>query len=286
MTPNPADPNFAFSNHPRRWRDFRYVYPVISRRSKGLSIGINLNPGQNCNLDCIYCQVNRLQPGKPEPVDFAVLSAELRQMLQCYPEIFQEEQNRNIPPEYRVIRDIAFSGDGEPTLAPAFPAAAGLAAEMRSRFDLHNAKIVVITNSCFLRKPTVIQTLAFLDDHNGEIWAKLDAGTQAYFEQVNAARHSLDEITRDLHATCRVRPIVIQSLFMRIDGQLPPDAEITAYLNRLRTLTQEGGQIKLVQVYTLARKPAQSNVEKLTRDELEKIVSRVRELNIPVELFL
>lgn len=33
-----------FAEHPRHWRENRYVYPVISRRSRGLSIGVNLNP--------------------------------------------------------------------------------------------------------------------------------------------------------------------------------------------------------------------------------------------------
>jgi len=48
-----------FRSHPRNWRENFYVYPVISRRSGGLSIGINLNPDTACNFDCVYCQVDR-----------------------------------------------------------------------------------------------------------------------------------------------------------------------------------------------------------------------------------
>ncbi|MBM3871597.1 MAG: radical SAM protein, partial [Verrucomicrobia bacterium] len=40
-------------DHTRIYRDFTYVYPVISRRSGGLSIGINLNPDKKCNFDCV-----------------------------------------------------------------------------------------------------------------------------------------------------------------------------------------------------------------------------------------
>jgi sulfatase maturation enzyme AslB (radical SAM superfamily) len=54
----PAAAN-VFAHHPRDWRDNLYVYPVISRRSRGLSIGVNLNPDTACNFDCIYCQVDR-----------------------------------------------------------------------------------------------------------------------------------------------------------------------------------------------------------------------------------
>ena len=275
----------AFSHHPRQWRDFQYVYPVISRRSKGLSIGINLNPGQNCNFDCIYCQVNRLHPGTTSSIDFGMLSQELEQMLTHWPQVFEEERYRSLPAEFRTVRDIAFSGDGEPTLSPAFPAVAGLAAEMRTRFGLKQTKIVVLTNSCNLRNPFVIQTLAFLDDHNGEIWAKLDAGTQEYFQKINRACQPLDDIVQNLLLTSRVRPIVIQSMFLRMSGDAPSPAELQAYLVRLKYLLDNGGKIKLVQVYTVARKPAQPEVDKLGDAELTTIADRVRGLGIPAEIY-
>ena len=43
--------------HPRSFQENRYVYPVLSRRSKGISIGVNLNLDKVCNFDCVYCQV-------------------------------------------------------------------------------------------------------------------------------------------------------------------------------------------------------------------------------------
>ncbi|MFW6132705.1 MAG: hypothetical protein ACOC8F_02320, partial [Planctomycetota bacterium] len=46
-------------DHRRQWRDCLYVYPVIARRSHGLSIGVNLNPDKRCNFGCAYCQINR-----------------------------------------------------------------------------------------------------------------------------------------------------------------------------------------------------------------------------------
>lgn len=275
----------AFSSHPRRWRDFRYVYPVISRRSKGLSIGVNLNPGQKCNFNCIYCQVDRSRPARSSPVDFDQLSAELRQMLAGHERIFEDERYRDIPAELRGVKDIAFSGDGEPTVSPAFPAAAGLVAELRSAFDLSQAKIVLLTNGCFLREPTVIQTLAFLDSHNGEIWAKLDAGTQGYFEQVNGPSHPLAHLLENILVAARVRPIVIQSLFMRIHDKPPPADEIAAYADRLRWLLDSGGQLKLVQIYTVARQTAQPFVGKLTARRLESIADAIRPLGVPVETF-
>ncbi|MEZ0267274.1 MAG: radical SAM protein, partial [Phycisphaerae bacterium] len=58
-----------FTQHSRSWRDNRYVYPVVSRRSKGLSIGVNLNPDKVCNFDCVYCCVDRTTPPTIRTVD-------------------------------------------------------------------------------------------------------------------------------------------------------------------------------------------------------------------------
>src|SRR5437764_15166689 len=104
-----------FTQHSRSWRDNRYVYPVISRRSKGVSIGVNLNPDKVCNFDCIYCQVDRKTPPIVRDVDVPRLVDELRDMLQVVQsgELFDNERFRNTPEHLRRLNDIAFSGDGE-----------------------------------------------------------------------------------------------------------------------------------------------------------------------------
>jgi len=274
-----------FGAHPRAWQDFRYVYPVISRRSRGLSVGINLNPDKICNFNCVYCQVDRREMPPPAPVDFERLSAELEHLLADPGQVFDDPHFARTPPELRELRDIAFSGDGEPTASPAFPAAAGLAAELRQRYGHHAARIVVITNGTLLRRAAVVQTLAFLDQHHGQYWIKLDAGTQGYFQQVNRAAILLDELVGNIVTTARVRPVVIQSLFMRLHDQPPPPAEIDAYLERLHSVQDQGGEIELVQVYTVARQTAEPFVRPLGADELEAIAAGVRALGLPVETY-
>src|SRR5579862_9733163 len=71
----------AFALHPRVWQGNRYVYPVVSRRSKGISIGVNLNPDKVCNFDCIYCSVDRTVAPVTRSVDLALLRQELAAML-------------------------------------------------------------------------------------------------------------------------------------------------------------------------------------------------------------
>src|SRR5882757_9732879 len=106
-----------FTQHSRSWQQNRYVYPVISRRSKGLSIGVNLNPDKVCNFDCVYCCVDRTTPPIEREVDLGVLRDELDQMmaLAISGELFGEPPFDQTPAHLKRVNDIAFSGDGEPT---------------------------------------------------------------------------------------------------------------------------------------------------------------------------
>ena len=58
--------------HPRSFEQFRFVYPVVSRRSGGVSIVVNLNPDTTCNFDCVYCQVDRQTASRGTKFDVTV----------------------------------------------------------------------------------------------------------------------------------------------------------------------------------------------------------------------
>ena len=109
--------NVLFTHHPRNFRENRFVYPVLSRRSKGISIGVNLNPDKVCNFDCIYCQVDRRSEAETKFVGTDQLIAELDAMLGLIisGEIYADEEFSGVPEPLRRLNDIAFSGDGEPT---------------------------------------------------------------------------------------------------------------------------------------------------------------------------
>lgn len=275
----------AFASHSRHWRDFHYVYPVISRRSKGLSIGVNLNPDTVCNFDCIYCQVDRTVEPKIRKVDLEVLESELRHLVEIREELFDEPEFREIDSKYRRLNDLAFSGDGEPTASPLFYDAVQLAARIRREHAVLDAKIIVITDACFLTRPKVAAALELLDRNNGEIWAKLEAGSEAYFRQINVPSHSLQHVMDNILTAARARPLVIQSLFMRVRDEPPPAEEIEAYVGRLRWVLENGGRISHVQVYTVARRPAQSYVSKLTETDLTQIGDAVRSLGLATECY-
>jgi wyosine [tRNA(Phe)-imidazoG37] synthetase (radical SAM superfamily) len=263
----------AWRHHERKWKMNRYVYAVISRRSRGVSIGLNLNPDKICNFDCIYCQVNRKVPPAVQKVNLEKLAGELDLILQAEQDgsLYDDPPFNALTPQERGVRDIAFSGDGEPTTFRRFEEAIRIAASARLRFGLHLAKLVLLTNAACLDKQSVRTALDVLDENHGEIWAKLDAGTEEYFRLVNRAHVPLARILENILGAARVRPLVIQSLWSRINGSAPPDEEIEAYCDRLNRLIAAGGKIKNIQIHTVARNPAETCVSPLTSDELDRI---------------
>jgi wyosine [tRNA(Phe)-imidazoG37] synthetase (radical SAM superfamily) len=175
-----------------------------------------------------------------------------------------------------VIRDITFSGDGEPTAYPHFAEACRLAAELRLAHGLNEARLIVHTDSSLLHREAVREGLRVLDANNGEVWAKLDAGTEAYYQRINRTVVPFKRILENLAMAGRERDLVVQSLFMEIDGEPLPDAEFEAYMERLSELVTGGCRIRLVQVYTVARLTAVKSVRALPREHLDRMVAALR----------
>ncbi|HEX2914949.1 MAG TPA: radical SAM protein [Chloroflexia bacterium] len=282
----------GFEAHPRNWRNFWLCYPVISRRSRGLSIGINLNPDRVCNFDCIYCEVDRrdFRPGKtrlPLPpkntprieVNLDEVEYELTQLLQMARDgsIWQEPEFSTVAPELRRVNDIAFSGDGEPTTYPRFVEAVQVAIKARAGagFNPDEVKLVLITNATQLHRANVKEGLHLLHANNGEIWAKLDAGTAEYYELIDKTNVPFERILRNLRHTAHAMPINIQTCMLRVRGEGPSAAEVEAYCQRLCEILDSGGRILMVQLYTVARQPPYEWVTSLPDNELYEIAHTI-----------
>jgi wyosine [tRNA(Phe)-imidazoG37] synthetase (radical SAM superfamily) len=280
--------NALHLSHPRQYEANRFVYPVLSRRSKGISIGVNLNPDKICNFDCIYCQVDRRSESETKFVEIDRLLLELDAMLELVVSghLYEAPPFSEAPPSLRRLNDIAFSGDGEPTTYRNFDEIMQRCAELKRRRGLDDVKMVLITNASMFHRPVVQKGLEILDANNGEIWAKLDAGTEPYYRLVDRTTIPFQRILDNLVLAAKKRPIVIQSLFMKINGEGPTPQEIDAYVGRLRDVVAAGGRIKLVQVYTVARRPAESFVRSLSEAEVDAIAQKVREdTGLPAECY-
>ena len=272
-------PLTLYADHGRIYRQNKFVYPVLSRRSGGISIGVNLNPDKVCNFDCIYCQVDRRSEAETRFVETDRLWDELALMLDFVTsgQIYNDAKFADVPPALRRLNDIAFSGDGEPTTYRNFDEIIASAAELKRRRGLSDVKLVLITNASMFHRPAVARGLEILDANNGEIWAKLETGTEEYYQLVERTKIPFRQVLDNITAAARQRPIVIQSLFMRIRGEAPPESEIEAFCDRLSEIVSAGGAIKLVQIYTVARQPAESFVAALSDAEVDQIAQRVRE---------
>ena len=193
----------AHLDHRRSYDDFYYVYPVVSRRSQGISIGVNLNPDKKCNFNCIYCEVDRPSPPRRKDVDVEVLKQELRDMLRIYQDgtLFAREPFAQVPPTWRALNDIAFSGDGEPTTCPVFEQAVETAWQVREEMGLKTAKLVLITDAACLNRPGVRRGIRRMQQGAHEIWAKLDAGTEEYYRVVNRSSVPYGRILKNIART-------------------------------------------------------------------------------------
>jgi wyosine [tRNA(Phe)-imidazoG37] synthetase (radical SAM superfamily) len=276
------------SEHSRQFEHLRFAYPVVSRRSRGLSLGLNVNSDKVCNFDCPYCQVDRSTPGRDQQVDFDVMIAELDELmgLAASGEIWQHPRFENTPPQYRRLNDVAFAGDGEPTTYPRLKQAIEAVTRLREKHNLPGMKVIVLTNALLLHKPDVMQALEALKAGPYEIWAKLDGGTQPYFEQMAGRNVSLKRIVENVTTCAKSLDVTIQSLIPTLDGRDPGEPEMAAIADRINEITGNGGRVRLVQVYTTARKPSNPRIGMIEDARLDELAEVVRErVSVPVEVY-
>ena len=270
------------SNHDRARAGLRYVYPVVSRRAGGVSIGINLNPNNACNWACIYCQVPNLSRGGPPPLDMQLLEAELNSMLDDVQHgDFMQTQ---VPPEARRLMDVAFSGNGEPTSAPEFAEAVATVSRILRARGLAEVRLRLITNGSLVQRPYVQDGLRLLAESNGEAWFKVDAIEPERVLLLNGVHHAPAAALARLQLCAHLVPTWVQTCMMAVDGQAPTESEVVRYLDFLAEVRTE---IAGVLLYGLARESMQPGAERLSplsSDWMEAMGARIAALGLPVRV--
>jgi len=221
------------------------IYPVYSRRSAGLSIGINLYPDKkNCAFNCPYCEVFPFS-------NKAVFS--LVQMEEDLKNAVIGAQRQNIP-----IKDICFSGNGEPTLSENFPQSLKLAQKIRKELA-PDAQLVVISNGTGLLQPLVFSLLHAAargeDGFNGiNIWLKLDAATPDWYQKMNRSSVPFNELIQKIKEFVSCAPVTIQTMLCAINGEAQPEAQARVWEDLVCALASaEIGGVRKVQLYGKAR---------------------------------
>jgi len=265
-----------------------YVYPVVSRRAGGVSVGVNLNPNNACNWACVYCQVPDLVRGTAPDIDLALLEAELRAMLTDI--LHGDFMRTRVPEEARRLNDIALSGNGEPTGAKAFPQVIEVIGRVMADFDLvGRIKLVLITNGSLADRPRVQDGLAKMAALNGEVWFKFDSATASGMRAINQTRISPDKQLTRLAAVARLCPTWLQTCVLAVDGTPPPQTEQAAYLAAVRRMQQQRIPLQGVLLYGLARpsmQPQASRLSPLPVEWLNAFAETIRAAGLPVKVTL
>ncbi len=264
------------SDHNRDVSGMKYVYPVVSRRAGGVSIGINLNVNNACNWRCLYCQVPNLARGTPPPIELNLLEKELKAFL-AYA-LHGDFMEHYVSQPDRHLKDIAFSGNGEPTSAKEFPEVVCLTERILREFGLLGSalKVRLITNGSLMDKQAILDSVKHLAQCNGEVWFKVDAGTQAGFAKINDVHLNPASHIERLKKCATLCPTYIQTCMVAIDNQPPQESDLAAYL----ALIEEAKDVvQGVHLYGLARasyQPEAQILSRLSEDWLESLAQKIR----------
>ncbi len=281
---NPDNLNIgSVENHRTGREGGAMVYPVCSRRSGGLSIGINLFPDKKvCSFDCPYCEVFPFETGihfSPDTMEKALK------------ETIEHARIQNIP-----IRDICFSGNGEPTMSPYFEEALNRAAVIR-KTQAAEARLVVISNGTTLLDDGMFNFLvsAAAGPEALDIWLKVDAGTDDWYRVIDCSRVPFQILKDKMKQFAAQAPFIIQTMICSIDGKAPPEGEASAWINLVTELAIIAGNaygIKNIQIYGKARPaPKDPHARALPEEILQsraddlRTALRMTGLDIPVEVY-
>ena len=269
------------TDHRRDSAGLRYVYPVVSRRAGGVSIGINLNPNNACNWRCIYCQVPDLTRGTAPPIDLALLEKELSGFLN---ELEHGNFMQRVPPEARHLSDIALSGNGEPTSAQEFAEVIELIAKHKPA----GLKLVLITNGSLMQRENVQRGLRRMAQLNGEVWFKLDRASEEGMRRINDTRMTMEKVRENLVTAIACCPDTwLQTCWFALDGAAPSRQDEDDYLDFLGGLLRDKIAPQGVLLYGLARPSLQVEAPRLSvlsSDQMGRFAARVRALGVEVRV--
>ncbi len=246
------------------------VFGPIHSRRLGTSLGINLAPddGKVCTFDCIYCEAgyNRQGTGTTGLATREKLEDDLRRKLA---EMHAAGMKLDV---------ITFSGNGEPTINPDFPAIVDTVIALRDEF-YPEAKVSVLTNSTRIFTPAVASALDKVDNNI----LKLDSAVEETMRLIDNPTERSFTVAKAVEGLCRFAGTgIIQTMMLRgkhngkaVDNTT--DAEIDALIEAYQRIKP-----REVMLYSLDRSTPEENLVKVEHDELERIADRIRRAGITV----
>lgn len=268
--------SLSIDNHPRLSEFNRLVYPVVSRRAGGLSIGINLNPKKECSFNCVYCQVDR-------SIKIEKLKVNPRQVYDELDYWFKLLKENGWKYKNHQLKDISFAGDGEPTLVKQLSEIINDTIELKEKYQNKDCKIILFTNGTKADRKDLQVVLPRLFKNNGEIWYKLDFWDNESFNKINQSHISYQKILDNLINLGRLYPLILQSCFFSWDGESFQIDKYEPYAKLIKTLLSQGVKVNQIQLYTVARKTADSRAQAWSDGEMDQLENFLKQqLSIPL----
>ena len=276
--------HLIITDHSRIFNNFTYIYPVVSRRSEGMSLGINLNVNNACNWRCVYCQVDGLVRGKPETIDLEKLSYELDYMINYI--VNGDFLDKYTSTKFRRFNDICLSGNGESTSSHDFLAVVNIIASLREKYKLTNdVKTILISNGSEIDRNDISKALQILSTLNGEVWFKVDSATKSGINKINQVILSIDGVKKRLLLSTKLCKTYIQTCMYKTSGIDPDTNEVDAYINFVNSVREH---IAGVLLYSTARKtalPEGHDISSVSEEFLANISNRLSTNGILVKYY-
>ncbi len=244
------------------------LYGPVESRRLGRSLGINLSPRKSklCSFNCIYCHYGWT---KRQALDLEPYREELPAVNEISHEV-EQVMISDLDFDY-----VTFSGNGEPTLHPDFPA---MVAEMRRLRDEYRpeVKLGLLSNATGLYRDDVLAAVRSIDYP----MFKLDAGTPELFEQINRPVEgvSFNEIVEKLS---QLESIILQTLMIDGDPSSIDEANLAAWMIQVRKIAP-----REVHIYSIDRPVPAKGIRLVPPEILDAVAQRcMRETGISTKAY-
>lgn len=251
------------------------AYGPIHSRRLGTSLGMEIMPLEHklCTFNCVYCEC-----GWNSPVLHPVLPT--REEVKTALEAKLQEIANGTCPNGQCLDVITFSGNGEPTLHPDFAGIIEDTCALRDRY-CPSAKVSVLSNSTQLGRPDVVAALRRCDNRI----LKLDAATDTMMRRIDLPVNEGLTVARIMEWLAQFDgDFTLQTCFLRgehdgqpIDNTTP--AELEAWYRAVEKLRP-----KQIMIYVIDRKTPEEHLEKISREEMERIAAPLRAKGFDIQI--
>lgn len=246
--------------------------PIHSRRL-GTSLGVNLMPndGKICTFDCLYCEAGYNAQGG------GTTGLPSRQQVHALLETKLKAMSESDAP----LDVITFSGNGEPTIHPEFPAIIEDVHSLRDKY-YPNAKISVLTNSTMIHRPEVADALKHADNNILKLDSAIES-TMQLLDRPGSPDFTVDSVVKALRQFEGTG--IIQTMLTRgshcgqaIDNTTPE--EIGALIEAYKKIRP-----REIMVYSIDRQTPEQSLQKVSKEELQSVADKITgATGIPVQV--